>query len=121
MNLGILSTLWKIFSPMKGFKNSLSGDGSNLQQRCSSPTPASLETETVITNRFVAYSVLNDQLLHYIMTGKGESEGADAIRDHMDERWYKMSLTQQDAIRIYNETKMANVRRQVESSSHVSG
>lgn len=37
------------------------------------------------------------------MTGKGDSEEADAIRDNMDVHWYKMSLTEQNLMRERNE------------------
>ena len=106
MNLGILSTLWKQLWQMNDSNAFLDGVVSNLPQSSSSPAPVSLEIETVTTNGFEAYSALNDQLLRCIMTGKGESAEADAIRDQMDEHWYKMSLTQQDAIRRHNETAL---------------
>ena len=108
MNLGILSTLWKRLWRMNGSNASSNGVVSNRPQSSSNPNPVSLETETLTTNGFEAYSALNDQLLRCIMTGKGESEEADAIRDQMDDLWKKMSLTQQDAIRRHNEAKMAN-------------
>lgn len=103
MNLGILTTLWKRFWPMKNSRNSSSGDASNQQQRCLNPTPVSLETETLTTNGFESYCELNDQLLKYILSGAGNSDKADAIRDQMDDHWYKMSNAQQDAIRKHNE------------------
>ena len=112
MNLEILSTLWNLFSPMKGSKNSSSGEGSSQQQRCSNPTPVSLETETLTTNGFEAYNYFNDQLLHCIMTGKGESDEAEDIRNKMNDLWQHMSLEEHTAIRRHNETQMANTRRQ---------
>lgn len=106
MNLGILSTVWKRFWPMRGSKNSSSGDENSQPQRCSNPTPANLETETLTTNAFEAYSALNDQLLRCIMSGEGDSKAADDVRDCMDDLWKKMSLTEQNAIRRYNETAL---------------
>jgi hypothetical protein len=37
------------------------------------------------------------------MTGQGDSQYADDIRDLMDDYWYKMSAVEQDAIRTHNE------------------
>jgi hypothetical protein len=103
MNFGIFTTVWRRFWPTRNSKNSSSGDGSSPQPPCSNRTPQRVETETLTTNGFEAYSDLNDRLLRCIMSGKGESEEADKLRDLMDDHWYKMSIAEQDAIRRHNE------------------
>lgn len=108
MNLGILLTPWRLFSPTKSSRNSSNGEGNNLPRHSSNPLPVNTETETLTTNGFESYNALNEQLLRCIMTGKGDSKEADDIRDQMDVYWYKMSAAQQDAIRRHNETALGD-------------
>lgn len=103
MNLGILTTAWKRFWQKRDSKNSLNGDESNPPRLSSSPNQPKVVTETLITNGFEEYSALNERLLHLILSGKGDSNETDIVRDEMDRRWYKMSAVQQDAIRKMNE------------------
>ena len=93
---------------MRGSKNSSSGGVNNQQQRRSSPLPVNFEIETLTTNSFEKYSALNDQLLRLILLGEGDGAVADDVRDLMDEYWYKMSLTEQNAIRQHNETALGD-------------
>jgi len=54
-------------------------------------------------NHFDEYAALNEQLLHFIMSGQGDMKQADDVRDRMDEHWSKMSLVEQDLMRKRNE------------------
>lgn len=103
MNLGILSILWKRFWPTRGSKSSSDGGLSSHQQRYSNPSPVSFGTETLTTNKFEAYIYFNDQLLHFIMTGRGDSDEAEDIRNKMNDLWQHMSLTEHTAIRRHIE------------------
>lgn len=53
---------------------------------------------------FESYAELNDQLLRFILTGKGDTTEADNVRDRMDEHWKQMSLTEQELMRKRNES-----------------
>lgn len=103
MNFGILSILWKLFSPTRASRSSSSGDLNSLQRLCSSQAQESFGAESPTVNHFAAYSGLNDQLLRCIMTGKSESDEAEFIRDQMDYHWRRMSLTEQELMRAHNE------------------
>jgi hypothetical protein len=54
-------------------------------------------------DHFAQYQVYNDMLLAFIMRGQGDTKGADAIRDLMDEQWKNMTEEEQKPSRQINE------------------
>ena len=51
---------------------------------------------------FDEYTKLNSRLLKLILSGEGDSELADMVRDEMDRHWYHLTDAEQLLIRRMN-------------------